>query len=225
MESVDSNATLKITPNVLLKAYACGIFPMSESSEDKGLFWVEPEERGILPLNEFHIPRSLRKTVRKTAYRVVVNQDFAGVIEGCAASKTGREVTWINAEIKKLYTGLYDMGQCHTVEVYDEEKLIGGLYGVQLGSAFFGESMFSHATDTSKIALVHLVARLIAGGFNLLDTQFTTEHLEKFGAREIPRARYHLLLDTAIRNRTDYHMIGDSMTGTQTLEIIDSFQN
>ncbi|MEP2944308.1 MAG: leucyl/phenylalanyl-tRNA--protein transferase [Hyphomicrobiales bacterium] len=222
---MDSNATLKITPNVLLKAYACGIFPMSEGAEDKGLFWVEPEERGILPLNEFHIPRSLRKTVRNTAYRVVVNQNFAGVVEGCAASKTGREVTWINAEIKKLYTGLYDMGQCHTVEVYDEEKLIGGLYGVQLGSAFFGESMFSHATDTSKIALVHLVARLIAGGFSLLDTQFTTEHLEKFGAREIPRARYHLLLDTAIRNHTDYHMVGDSMTGTQTLEIIDSFQN
>lgn len=222
---MDNNATLKITPNVLLKAYACGIFPMSEGAEDKGLFWVEPEERGILPLNEFHIPRSLRKTVRNTAYRVVVDQDFTGVINGCAASKTGREVTWINAEIKKLYTSLYDMGQCHTVEVYDEEKLIGGLYGVQLGSAFFGESMFSHATDTSKIALVHLVARLIAGGFNLLDTQFTTEHLEKFGAREIPRARYHLLLDTAIRSHTDYHMIGDSMTGTQTLEIIDSFQS
>ena len=198
---------------------------MAEGAENEGLFWVEPEERGILPLNEFHIPRSLRKTIRKTAYRIVINQDFSNVIDGCAAAKTGREVTWINAEIKGLYTGLYDMGQCHTVEVYDGQKLVGGLYGVQLGGAFFGESMFSHATDTSKIALAHLVARLIAGGFTLLDTQFTTEHLEKFGAREIPRARYHLLLDSAIDKNRDFLKLGESVTGTEALDIIDEYQN
>lgn len=198
---------------------------MAESAEDKNIFWVEPEERGILPLNEFHIPRSLRKTLRKSAYKVVCNQDFSGVIDGCSTSKAGREVTWINDEIKDLYAGLYNMGQCHTVEVYDDKKLVGGLYGVQLGSAFFGESMFSHATDTSKIALVHLVARLIAGGFTLLDTQFTTEHLIKFGAREITRARYNLLLETAIYKQTNFHTIGNSISGMQAVNIIDSFQN
>lgn len=225
MNSVDSNANLNITPNVLLKAYACGIFPMAESAEDKGLFWVEPEERAILPLNDFHIPRRLKKTVRNTPYRVLTNQDFSSVIDGCAASKTGREVTWINDEIRKLYTGLYDMKQCHTIEVYDDEKLLGGLYGVQLGSAFFGESMFSHANDTSKIALVHLVARLIAGGFTLLDTQFTTDHLSKFGIKEIPRARYNMLLDTAIHKRASFHAIGASMSGPQAIDIIEAFQD
>lgn len=222
---MDSNTTLTITPNVLLKAYACGIFPMSESAEDKGLFWVEPEERGILPLSEFHIPRRLKKTIRNTPYRVLINQDFEGVIDGCAQSKSRREVTWINAEIRKLYTGLYSMKKCHSVEVYDDQKLVGGLYGVHLGSAFFGESMFSDVTDASKIALVHLVARLIAGGFTLLDTQFTTEHLLTFGAREIPRSRYHLLLDSAIQKHTNFHAISENLTGTQALDIIETFQD
>jgi len=220
---VDNNTILKITPNVLLKAYACGIFPMAESAEDNNLFWIEPEERGILPFTDFHIPRRLRKTVRNSAYRVTSNENFPRVIEGCAKAKTGREVTWINEPIKTLYTSLYDMGRCHTVEVYDAEKLVGGLYGVQLGSAFFGESMFSDATDASKIALVHLVARLIAGGFTLLDTQFTTDHLIKFGAKEIPRARYHLLLEAALEKAADFHTLPRSLSGDQAIDIIDRF--
>lgn len=195
---MSSNALLKITPNVLLKAYACGIFPMAESAEDKSLFWVEPEERGILPFANFHVSRSLRKTLRKTTYRVFIDRDFPSVIAGCAMARTGREVTWINAQIRELYTALFEMGRCHSVEIYDDATLVGGLYGVQLGGAFFGESMFSHATDASKIALVHLVARLMAGGFTLLDTQFTTGHLLTFGAQQIPRHRYHLLLEAAL---------------------------
>src|SRR5438552_11914865 len=189
---------IEITPEVLLKAYSCGIFPMAESADDPALYWIEPERRGIMPLDRFHLPGRLARTIRSTPLTVVVDRDFDAVIEGCAQPQPGRSRTWINGRIRTLYRKLYQRGDCHTVEVYDGEVLIGGLYGVSLGRAFFGESMFHRARDASKIALVHLVARLIAGGFELLDTQYVTEHLKSFGAVEVSRRRYRTMLDKAI---------------------------
>jgi leucyl/phenylalanyl-tRNA--protein transferase len=192
-------AASEITPEVLLRAYACGIFPMAESADDPSLFWVEPEMRGIIPLEGFRVASRLARTVRSDAFTVTVNQAFAGVIAGCAAPQEGREETWINRRIRDLYSGLHRLGHCHSVEVWRDGDLVGGLYGVSLGRAFFGESMFHRARDASKVALVHLIARLIAGGFELLDTQYVTEHLKTFGAIEVPRRRYTALLDKAIR--------------------------
>src|SRR5579875_2408470 len=188
------NAFVEITPQVLLKAYACGIFPMAESAEDPALYWIEPDMRGIIPLDGFHVPSRLARSVRTTRFTVRVNRDFDGVIDGCAEPKPDRSRTWINVRIRRIYRALYEHGDCHTVEVYDDETLVGGLYGVSLGRAFFGESMFHHARDASKIALVHLVARLKAGGYRLLDTQFVTGHLKTFGAVEVSKRRYHRLL-------------------------------
>ena len=193
-----TSAFVEITPEVLLKAYACGIFPMAEDADDPALYWIEPERRGIIPLQGFHIPVSLARTVRTTRLTVWVDRDFDAVIAGCAEPKSGRGRTWINQRIRSLYRKLYEAGRCHSVEVYDSDNLVGGLYGVSLGAVFFGESMFHRVRDASKIALVHLVARLRAGGYQLLDTQFVTEHLRTFGAREIPRRQYHKLLDTAL---------------------------
>ena len=221
---MSSTADFQITPQVLLKAYACGIFPMAESADDDSLFWVEPEERGVIPLTDFHIPRRLKKTIRNSPYRVVINKDFEAVIEGCAAVTPDRDVTWINEPIRGLYKALFDTGRAHTVEVYDEDALIGGLYGVHLGGAFFGESMFSRARDASKIALTHLVARMCAGGFRLLDTQFTTDHLKTFGAIDVSRHRYHLLLETALDRRGDFHALDETITGAEALKIIDDFE-
>jgi len=197
-------AIVEITPEVLLKAYACGIFPMAESAEDPALYWIEPEERGIIPLTGFHIPARLARTVRAERFTVVCDRDFDAVIAGCAQPQPGRGRTWINARIRKLYRGLFDIGHCHTVEVYDGDALVGGLYGVSLGAAFFGESMFHRARDASKVALVHLVARLKAGGFRLLDTQFVTDHLKTFGAIEVPQVRYHKLLDAALTEVAEF---------------------
>jgi leucyl/phenylalanyl-tRNA---protein transferase len=194
----------EITPEVLLKAYACGIFPMAESADDPALFWIEPEMRGIIPINGFHVPTRLARTVRAERFSVLCDRDFDGVIAGCAEPRPGRGRTWINARIRRLYRGLYDIGHCHTVEVYDGAALVGGLYGVSLGAAFFGESMFHRARDASKVALVHLVARLKAGGYTLLDTQFVTEHLMAFGAIEVPRRSYHKLLDAATAQSADF---------------------
>lgn len=189
---------IDITPEVLLKAYSCGIFPMAESADDPALYWIEPEQRGIISLDQFHVPDRLARTVRATRYRVRVDRDFDAVIDGCSQPQPGRARTWINARIRNLYRKLYQRGDCHSVEVYDGEELVGGLYGVSLGSAFFGESMFHRARDASKIALVHLVARLKAGHYRLLDTQFVTEHLRTFGAVEVSRPAYHKLLDAAL---------------------------
>ena len=197
MNSRDS-ATSEITPEVLLRAYACGIFPMAESADDPTLFWVEPELRGVIPLNDFRVASRLARTVRSDAFTVTVNQAFKAVMDGCAEPQPGREDTWINRRIRELYSGLYTLGHCHSVECWQDGELVGGLYGVSLGRAFFGESMFHRARDASKVALVHLVARLIAGGFELLDTQYVTEHLRTFGAVEIPRRRYTVLLERAI---------------------------
>jgi leucyl/phenylalanyl-tRNA--protein transferase len=203
MASRDS-AHIEITPEVLLKAYACGIFPMAENADDPALYWIEPELRGIIPLDGFHVPARLARTVRAEPFTVVCNRDFEAVIEGCAEPASGRSRTWINGRIRTLYRKLYDIGHCHTVEVYDNEALVGGLYGVSLGRTFFGESMFHRARDASKIALVHLVARLRAGGFRLLDTQFITQHLKTFGATEVQRRQYHKLLADALVGEADF---------------------
>lgn len=193
------NAASEITPQVLLRAYACGIFPMAESADDPTLFWVEPEMRGIIPLDGFRVSSRLARTVRSETFSVRVNTAFKAVIAGCAAPQTGREETWINKRIRDLYGGLHALGHCHSVESWQGDELVGGLYGVSLGRAFFGESMFHCVRDASKVALVHLVARLIAGGFVLLDTQYVTAHLKAFGAIEIPRRRYTAELDRALQ--------------------------
>jgi leucyl/phenylalanyl-tRNA--protein transferase len=197
-------AAVEITPEVLLKAYACGIFPMAESAEDPALYWVEPEARGVIPLDGFHVPTRLARTVRSDRFTVRVNGNFDAVIAGCAAARPGRARTWINGRIRTLYRKLYERGDCHTVEAYEGGRLVGGLYGVSLGRAFFGESMFHLARDASKVALVHLVARLKAGGYRLLDTQFVTDHLRMFGAVEVAREQYHRLLDAALIGEGDF---------------------
>jgi leucyl/phenylalanyl-tRNA--protein transferase len=197
MTSID-DVMIEITPQVLLKAYACGIFPMAESAEDNALYWIEPERRGILPLDRVHVPKSLARTIRRGGFEVKIDNDFEGVIEGCAAPRAGRRSTWINGRIRSLYRELFALGHCHTVEVWQDGELVGGLYGVHLGRAFFGESMFSKRRDASKIALVYLIARLKYGGFTLLDTQFVTGHLARFGAVEVSRQAFQRLLEGAL---------------------------
>jgi leucyl/phenylalanyl-tRNA--protein transferase len=193
---------IEITPQVLLKAYACGIFPMAESADDPALYWIEPPQRGILPLDAVHVSRRLARTVRQQVFEVRIDTDFDSVISGCAASRPGRRTTWINPKIRGLYRDLFAMGYCHTVETWAAGRLVGGLYGVALNGAFFGESMFSFERDASKVALIHLCARLVEGGFSLLDTQFVTEHLKQFGAIEIARQEFHQRLEQALARRT-----------------------
>ena len=195
----------EITPEILLKAYAAGIFPMAEDQDDPTLFWVEPRERGIIPLDGFRIGRRLARTVRADAFDVRVDHDFDAVIAGCAAPRRDRDRTWISERIRRLYGELFDLGQCHTVETYRAGRLVGGLYGVRLGAAFFGESMFHRERDASKVALVHLVARLKRGGFRLLDTQFVTQHLAQFGAVEVPRREYKRLLAAALDEPAEWY--------------------
>jgi leucyl/phenylalanyl-tRNA---protein transferase len=222
MTSRDSAAS-EITPEVLLRAYACGIFPMAESADDPTLFWVEPEMRGVIPLDGFRIASRLARTVRSDAFTVTINTAFKATIAGCAAPQEGREDTWINKRIRDLYGGLHALGHCHSVEAWQNGDLVGGLYGVSLGRAFFGESMFHRARDASKVALVHLVARLIAGGFELLDTQYVTEHLKSFGAIEVPRRRYAALLDKAIKGRAADFLrlpVDRPLSGAEALSII-----
>jgi leucyl/phenylalanyl-tRNA--protein transferase len=193
-----SGAAFTLTPDLLLRAYHLGLFPMAESREDRTLHWLDPEQRGVLPLHGFHIPRSLMKVLRADRFTVTADTAFAATIAACAATRTTRPQTWINAEIETLYGELHKLGFAHSVETWWDSELVGGLYGVALGGAFFGESMFSTATDASKVALVHLVARLRLGGFTLLDTQFITSHLARFGAVEVPRQDYHALLEQAV---------------------------
>jgi leucyl/phenylalanyl-tRNA---protein transferase len=197
MTSID-DVMIEITPQVLLKAYACGIFPMAESAEDNALYWIEPERRGILPLDRVHVPKRLARTIRKGGFEVRIDQNFEEVIDGCAAPRSGRRSTWINGRIRNLYRELFALRHCHTVEVWQDGQLTGGLYGVHLGRAFFGESMFSRARDASKIALVYLIARLKYGGFTLLDTQFVTGHLARFGAIEVSREEFQRFLEAAL---------------------------
>lgn len=198
-------ADIPLTPELLLRAYGAGIFPMSTGRHADSLVWLSPDYRGMLPLHEFHVPHRLARTVRSDRFRVTVNTAFSLVIRKCAAPAPGREETWINAEIESLYTQLHARGRAHSVEAWTGGDLVGGLYGVQLGAAFFGESMFSTARDASKVALVHLVARLVHCGFRLLDTQFITPHLAQFGAVEIPREDYLSLLSDAVRGTADFY--------------------
>lgn len=188
----------KLTPEILLRAYAVGLFPMAERRDDPTLFWIDPEKRGILPLDGFHVSRRLRRTVRSGRYEVRCNTAFGDVVRACAAPGPNREDTWINDEILSLYGDLHALGRAHCVETWLDGELVGGLYGVSLGAAFFGESMFSLARDASKVAFVHLVARLVKGGYKLLDTQFVTDHLTQFGVVELPRAGYRQLLSEAL---------------------------
>ncbi len=210
-------AFVEITPEVLLKAYACGIFPMAENADDPALYWIEPDNRGIIPLETFHIPSRLARTVRSDRFQIETNRDFEGVLDGCADSQPGRTRTWINARIRVLYQKLYGIGHCHSIEAYENGELVGGLYGVCLGRAFFGESMFHTARDASKVALVHLVARLRAGGFTLLDTQFVTDHLRTFGAVEVSRRQYHKLLEAALVGEASFAALRQPMTGAEAL--------
>ncbi|RIK88443.1 MAG: leucyl/phenylalanyl-tRNA--protein transferase [Hyphomicrobiales bacterium] len=188
-----------ISPDLLLRAYATGVFPMAESADDPEVFWVRPELRGIIPLDGFHVPKSLTKTLRQDRFDIRFDTDFPGVIDGCAEAREGRPSTWINQPIREAYGELFARGHCHTVEAWREDRLVGGLYGVTLGRAFFGESMFSRERDASKVCLVHLVRRLRERGFALLDTQFTTEHLKRFGAIDVTRGKYERMLEEALQ--------------------------
>jgi leucyl/phenylalanyl-tRNA--protein transferase len=220
-----SQFSIEITPQVLLKAYSCGIFPMAESAGDPTLYWIEPERRGILPLQRVHVPKRLARIIRQNVFEVRVDSNYEGVIDGCAASRAGRRTTWINNRIRELYGELFEMGYCHTVETWLDGKLAGGLYGVQLGRAFFGESMFSYATDASKVALVYLVARLNKGGFHLLDTQFVTEHLKRFGAVEISRDQFHRELEIALQGRGDFGALPRDFDSRGILQLVSQASN
>ena len=195
----------RIPPDLLLRAYSMGVFPMAESADDPEVFWVRPETRGIIPLEGLHIPGSLKKALRRNPFSISFDTTFQGVIDGCAETRLNRQSTWINAPIREAYGALFERGHCHTVEAWHGDQLAGGLYGVSLGCAFFGESMFSRETDASKICLVYLVARLRERGFRLLDTQFTTEHLKRFGATDVPRAKYERILEEALRGEAVFY--------------------
>ncbi|HEX9645969.1 MAG TPA: leucyl/phenylalanyl-tRNA--protein transferase [Alphaproteobacteria bacterium] len=198
---------LQITADTLLRAYQWGLFPMGENRDDPTIYWVDPEQRGVLPLDRFHLPRSLRRSVRRKSFALRVDSAFDEVIRACAQPYPGRYTTWINTTIERLYLDLFEMGYAHSVECWRDGALAGGLYGVAIGGAFFGESMFSRESDASKVALAHLVVRLRIGGYDLLDTQFVTEHLARFGAVEVPRARYLRMLARALKIKGDFYRL------------------
>ncbi len=205
-----------IPSDLLLAAYSSGWFPMAD--EAGTISWYSPDPRGVMPLDTFHVPSRLARTVRSDRFSMAVNRDFDGVLDGCAEPQPGRSRTWINTRIRTLYQKLYNIGHCHSVEAYDNGVLAGGLYGVCLGRAFFGESMFHRSRDASKVALVHLVARLRAGGFTLLDTQFVTDHLKTFGAAEVSRRQYHKLLEASLVGEADFAALSRKMTGAEALQ-------
>jgi leucyl/phenylalanyl-tRNA---protein transferase len=218
--STNPRASVEITPEVLLRAYACGIFPMAENAHDPALYWIEPQQRGIIPIQDMQVHKRLARSIRQDQFEVRIDSDFAGVIAGCAARSEGRTSTWINGRIRELYGELFEMGHCHTVETWREGRLVGGLYGVHLRGAFFGESMFSTERDASKTALVHLVARLRHGGFTLLDTQFVTDHLRQFGAEEIERVDFQVRLDAALATDADFLRLPSQVPGRIALGIV-----
>ena len=211
-------ARREIDPDTLLKAYAFGVFPMAQDRNDPTLYWMDPDPRGILPLDNFHIPHRLARTVRSDRYCVRIDTAFEATMLGCAAQTADRRTTWINDRIIGLYGALFARGYAHSVECWDGEALVGGLYGVALGGAFFGESMFSRARDASKIALVHLLGRLVAGGYSLLDTQYTTEHLSQFGTVEIPRSQYRRKLRRAIAETGDFYSLPAEAPGALVMQ-------
>lgn len=205
-----------VTPELMLRAYAAGIFPMAESRDNDVLHWIDPERRGILPLDGFHLSRSLRRQILRARFDVSIDTDFAGVIRSCA----DREETWINRPIERLSIALHQMGYAHSIELHDGAELVGGVYGVVLGTAFFGESMFSRRDDASKIALAHLVARLRGAGFTLFDTQFVTPHLIRLGAREISRSKYRGLLRGALARRPDCSLAHAALSPQEVVQRI-----
>ena len=211
-------AFVEITPEVLLKAYACGIFPMAESAEDPALYWIEPEKRGIIPLDTFHVPSRLARTVRSDRFSIEINRDFDGVLDGCAEPQPGRSRTWINARIRTLYQKLYTSAIATASRPTRTASWPAGSTACCLGRAFFGESMFHRSRDASKVALVHLVARLRAGGFTLLDTQFVTDHLKTFGALEVSRRQYHKLLEASLIGEADFTALSRKMTGVEAMQ-------
>lgn len=210
----------RLTPQLLLQAYAIGYFPMSEDRFARDVFWVRPDIRGVLPIRGLHVSRSLRKTVRRAPFDIRVDTAFADVMKGCAAPQPDRWQTWINGQILDAYEQLHELGFAHSVEAWIGEELVGGLYGVSIGGAFFGESMFSRVTDASKVCLVHLAARLNAGGYVLHDTQFTTDHLKSFGAEEVPAKDYAVRLKGAVAQPGDFAAMPHQMSGSDILQSI-----
>jgi len=209
-----------ITPQILLNAYANGIFPMSDGRDDPDIFWVDPEWRGIIPLDAVKLSKRLRRTIKQDKFDVRIDTAFQKVVEECAKTSRNRENTWISEAIEKLYVELHTLGFAHSVECWQNDKLVGGLYGVSLRGAFFGESMFTRETDASKVALMHLIARLKVGGFHLLDTQFMTEHLSQFGALEISRESYHQHLEDAMQVGGDFYSLAVDADGETVLQPI-----
>lgn len=212
----DGESDPPLTPALVLRAYAAGVFPMADSASASDIFWVDPRRRGVLPLDSFHLSRTLKKRIQKGDFEVRIDTDFLSVIDACA----DRSETWINETIRQLYVDLHRLGNAHSVEIWEGGILTGGLYGVRLESAFFGESMFSRTRDASKIALSYLVARLRRGGFTLLDTQFTTPHLETMGARTVPRHKYHALLERALQRRADFFAMSERLTPQEVVHAI-----
>jgi leucyl/phenylalanyl-tRNA--protein transferase len=207
-------------PDDLIECYRLGVFPMAESRADAGFFLVDPEVRAILPLDAFHVPRRLARTVRRDVFTITIDRDFLPVLDACAAPQPARGDTWINPAIRALYAELHRRGYAHSVEARQDGALVGGLYGVALGGAFFGESMFSRMRDASKVALVHLVARLRVGGFRLLDAQFLTGHLQQFGAITLPRRAFHERLSAALSAKGDFARMPEATRGAQALQSI-----
>jgi leucyl/phenylalanyl-tRNA---protein transferase len=213
-----------LTPDLVLQAYSIGVFPMADGRDDDHIFWVDPDKRGILPLDNVHISKRLQKTVRSDRFKVTIDTDFRGVMEACAEDVPHRSSTWINDEIIELFVALHERGYAHSVECRladdDNQELVGGLYGVSMGAAFFGESMFTRVRDASKVALVHLVGRMIAGGYQLLDTQFVTDHLAGFGAIEIPRDVYQMRLQAALEKAANFYSAPADVDGSSILQSI-----
>jgi leucyl/phenylalanyl-tRNA--protein transferase len=215
-----------LTPDLLLCAYASGLFPMANDRHDPTIQWIEPKRRGVLPLHRFHEPRSLRKAIRRGQFEVRIDRAFAGVIEACAEVRPERPRTWLNDELIALYCALHQRGYAHSVETWVEGRLVGGLYGVSLGAAFFGESMFTHVRDASKVALAALVERLRAGGYRLLDTQFVTDHLRRFGVIEIGRERYRRELQRALATPAIFYSDGGAVvSATPWMSSVGSAQS
>jgi len=210
----------QLTLDTVLSAYASGVFPMAESADADSVFWVDPQRRGILPLDKFHLPRRLARDLRAEKFEVRIDTAFKEVMQGCAEPGINRGSTWINASILEIFTSLSDQKIAHSVECWQDDTLVGGLYGISLGAAFFGESMFTHVRDASKMALAHLVARLLHGGYTLLDTQFVTEHLSRFGAVEISRAAYHRLLGRAMSREADFYSLPADISGADVVQLV-----
>jgi leucyl/phenylalanyl-tRNA--protein transferase len=212
----------RLTPNLLVQAYSRGLFPMAETRDDSQLFWVDPDERGVLPLEGFHVPKRLRKTVRQDRFKVTADVAFDEVIRQCGELNytRGRFDSWINSEIVRAYGELFRLGLAHSVECWSEGRLVGGLYGVAIRAAFFGESMFSIETDASKVALVHLVARLRAGGYRLLDSQFVNDHLKQFGVEAVPRHAFMVRLNEALAAEGDFEAAGPRIEGERALDLV-----